>query len=238
MGKSLAIATQIADARSSDFLTGGGRDKTRAFRAAMRHSRFVRFVRLALPVLLLASAGGYWTYRWLDPMRALARLPIGADGVVLSGTKIIMQQPRLTGFTKDERPYTLVARTAAKDLTDPDKLEMKDVHATMVMPDRRMADVTAEDGFYDAKANTVRLRNNVVVTTPEYKVLLEDALLHTKAGHVVSELPVVVNMLQGTINANRLEISELGAIIKFERGVVMLIDRESAPQLATGSIVP
>ena len=56
-------------------------------------------------------------------MNALARLPIGADAVLLSGTKIVMRQPRLTGYTKDERPYTVTARTAAKDLANPDVLE-------------------------------------------------------------------------------------------------------------------
>jgi lipopolysaccharide export system protein LptC len=146
-----------------------------------------------------------------------------------------MQQPRLSGFTKDERPYTLIARTAAKDMTNPDVLELQDVHAVMMMQDRRDVVITARDGLYNSKADTMRLQNNVVVTTPDYKVLLSDALMHTKAGRVVSEQPVVVNMLQGTINANRLEIVESGAVIKFERGVTMVIDREYAPQLTTDS---
>jgi len=231
----LTIASQTVGAGTSDFLTGGRRDKTRAIRAAMRHSRFVRFTRVALPLVVVAAVAAVGVYRWLDPMQALSKLPVGADGVVLSGTKIVMQQPRLNGFTKDERPYTMTARTAAKDLANPDMLELQDVHATMVMPDRRNAVVTARDGLYNAKAETMRLQHNVVVTTPEYQVLLNDALMHTKAGRVVSEEPVVVNMLQGTINANRLEILESGAIIKFERGVTMVIDREHAPQF-TGSI--
>ena len=35
-------------------------------------------------------------------------------------------------------------------------------------------------------------------------------------------------MLQGTINANRLEVAESGAVIRFERGVTLVIDREDA----------
>jgi lipopolysaccharide export system protein LptC len=201
----------------------------------MRHSRFVRFTRVALPVVLVLCVASAGLYRWLDPMRVFAKVPVAVDGVVLAGTKIVMQQPRLNGFTKDERPYTFTARTAAKDMANPDVLEMQDVHATLVMPDRRDAVLTARDGLYNQKAETMRLQNNVVVTTPQYVVLLQDALVHTKAGRVVSEQPVVVNMLQGTINANRLEILESGAIIKFERGVTMEIDRESAPQLTMGS---
>jgi hypothetical protein len=42
---------------------------------------------------------------------------------------------------------------------------------------------------------------------------------------------VVVNMLQGTVNANRLEIQESGAVIRFERGVTLVIDREDTPAI-------
>ncbi len=232
----MTIASQIGDASSGDFLTSGRRDNTRAFRAAVRHSRFVRFMRVAIPVCIVGSIAAFSLYRWLDPMQALAKLPVGVDGAVLSGTKVIMRQPRLSGFTKDERPYTLVARTAAKDLKNPDALEMEDVRATFVMQDQRNVLITARDGFYDGKASTIRLRNNVIVSSPEYEALMHDALMHTKNGHVVSEQPVVVNMLQGTISANRLEILESGAIIRFERGVTMIIDREDISEPATGAV--
>ena len=231
----MTIAAQFGDAQSGDFLTAGRRDNTRAFRVATRHSRLVRILRVGIPVLLVALAAGATAYRWLDPMRALVRAPIGADGMVLTGTKIVMQQPRLVGFTKDERPYTVIARTAAKDLTNPDAMEMEDVRATVVTQDGRDVLITAREGFYDGKAQTMRLRTNVVVSSPEYEALLKDALMHVKTGHVVSEQPVVVNMLQGTINANRLEIHESGAVIRFERGVVMVIDREDTPALITGT---
>lgn len=218
------------DAPSGDFLTSGRRDRQRAFRAARRHSRWVRFLRVGIPLFLVLGSAGLAAYQWLDPMRQMARLPVGADGMLLSGTKIVMRQPRLNGFTKDERPYRVKARTAAKDMRNPDALELEEIHATLVMPDKRDAVLTAREGFYDGKANTLRLHKDVVVTTPQYQVLLDEALLHIKAGNVVSEHPVVVTMLQGKINANRLEIHESGAVIKFDRGVTMVINGESAPQ--------
>jgi lipopolysaccharide export system protein LptC len=233
-GESLTIASHIEDARPTDFLAAGSGDKARAFRAAMRHSRLVRFTRAGIPFAIVATIALTTAYWWLDPMRTLARLPVGADAVLMSGTKVVMRQPRLKGFTTDQRPYTVVARTAAKDLANPDSLEMEDVRATMVMPDRRDVEVTARDGFFDGKAQTVRLRNNVVVSSPEYEARLQDALLHVRKGHVVSEQPVVVNMLMGTISANRLEIQESGAIIRFERGVTLLIDREEPTSSVAG----
>jgi lipopolysaccharide export system protein LptC len=229
----LTIASQIEGAGSGGFMMPPRRDNRRAFRAAMRHSRLVRFTRVGLPVVILACTAAFGVYRWLDPMRVLARLPISTDGMVVSGTKIVMRQPRLTGYTKDERPYTVTARTATKDLTNPDALEMEDIKATILMPDGRNVEVTASEGLHNGKSETLRLQKDVVVSSPEYEILLRDALVNVRAGSVVSEQPVEVKMLQGTINANRIEVTQSGEVIRFERGVTVVIDGAAAPSIGT-----
>ena len=150
----LTIASQIEGAGSGGFLTPPRRDNRRAFRAAMRHSRLVRFTRVGLPLVIVLLrrrsapiAGSIRCARW-------RRLPICDRRVVISGTKIVMRQPRLTGYTKDERPYTVTARTAAKDLTNPDVLEIEDIQTTILMQDGRNVELTATEGFYDGKSET------------------------------------------------------------------------------------
>src|SRR5882672_6519496 len=104
------------------------------FRAAKRHSRLVRFLRIGIPVGVLVSILAVIVVATvLDPLRALAKLPINIGGLVVSGTKITMQQPRLTGYTQDSRPYVVNARAAAQDVTKPDVLELDDIRATMDM---------------------------------------------------------------------------------------------------------
>jgi lipopolysaccharide export system protein LptC len=232
----LTIASHIDDVRSGGAPAPRRGDSQRAFRAALRHSRLVRAARVGIPVVILLSATVYGAYRWLDPMGALAKLPVGADAMVISGTKIIMRQPRLSGYTKDERPYTVVARTAAKDITKPDALELEDIRTTIVMPDGRNVEVTAREGFYDGKAETIRLKTNVMVSSADYEVALQDALINVRAGSVVSEHPVKVNMMQGTISANRIEVRESGAVILFDQGVTLVIDRDDASIAATGTV--
>ena len=230
----LTIASQIEGAGSGGFLTPPRRDNRRAFRAAMRHSRLVRFTRVGLPLVIVLCVAAFGTYRWFDPMRALSRLPISTDGMVISGTKIVMRQPRLTGYTKDERPYTVTARTAAKDLTNPDALELRGhPHDDRACRTAATWSSPRREGFYDGKAETLRLQKSVVVSSPEYEVQLRDALVHVRAGNVVSDNPVEVKMLQGTINANRLEVAESGAVIRFERGVTLVFDREDSAPRAT-----
>ena len=42
-------------------------------------------------------------------------------------------------------------------------------------------------------------------------------------GSVVSEKPVVVQMLNGVLNANRLEVADNGEVIRFDGGVTMTL---------------
>ncbi|MPZ36842.1 MAG: LPS export ABC transporter periplasmic protein LptC [Rhizobiales bacterium] len=230
----MTIASQTEGARAGGFMIPP-RDNRCAFRAAVRHSRLVRILRVGIPLSIVLAVTALAAYQWIDPMRVLARVPISTDGMVISGSKVIMRQPRLTGYTKDERPYTLTARTAARDLANPDVLEMEDIRTSIVMQDGRKVEVTAREGLYDAKADTIRLQHNVVVSSADYEVLLHDALVHVKAGSVVSEQPVEVKMLQGTLTADRIEVAESGAVIRFERNVTLILDGDVAPSI-TGAV--
>jgi len=89
-------------------------DSERAFRSARRHSRVVRVLRIAIPVGVLISVVGISLATYLNPLRMLASLPIDISDMVVSGTKITMEQPRLSGFTKDQRAYEFIADAAAQ----------------------------------------------------------------------------------------------------------------------------
>jgi lipopolysaccharide export system protein LptC len=89
-------------------------DRQRVFRAAARHSRWVRFYRRAIPVSLVLVLATVAALAYFKPLRMLANLPIDPSRVVLSGTKVTMEAPRLGGFTRDGRPYNLTARAAAR----------------------------------------------------------------------------------------------------------------------------
>jgi lipopolysaccharide export system protein LptC len=52
---------------------------------------------------------------------------------------------------------------------------------------------------------------------------------------VVSEQPVEVKMLQGTVKANRLEVTESGAIIRFSGGVTLVIEDDNSIKKITGA---
>ena len=196
----------------------------RAFRAAQRHSRLVRLLRVALPATVLFVLAIVTLVTYFNPLRMLTKLPIDIGNLVVSGTKITMEQPRLSGFTHDGRAYEVTATAAAQDVTKPDIVELHDIRAKVQMQDNGSIQVTAAAGIYDTKAETLKLtRDILLISSTGYECRLSEALIDTRKGNVVSEHPVAVKMLQGTLNANRLEVIDSGDLLRFGDGVDMML---------------
>jgi lipopolysaccharide export system protein LptC len=224
----LATVLQIGNQDRRSMLGGGRIDSDRVFLRARRHSRRVRFLRVGLPLaVIVGGVAAVVVTTVLDPLRALAKLPVDISGVVISGTKITMQAPRMVGFTRDKRPYAVTALAAAQDLTNPDMLELQQIRATMEMQDKSSVEVVARSGLYDTKGERLTLHQNILVTTPTYQGRLSEAIYDVHKGYILSEKPVEVQMMQGTINANRLEVENSGELIRFDRGVTMVLTPES-----------
>ena len=207
-----------------------GRDREHLFRAASRHSRFVRLCRGAIPVSLMVILASIAAVAYFKPQRFI-NSSIDAAKAVVSGSRINMEKPTLGGFTRDGRPYELTATAAAQDLTNPTVLELKDVRAKIAMQDKSTVVLTAATGIYDTKGDTIVLQTNVVVTSSSgYSVRLNEAKLDVKTNRIISDQPVEVTLSNGTVNANRLEVSDNGDTMLFEGNVdVTLVPQPAAP---------
>jgi lipopolysaccharide export system protein LptC len=218
----LSILSQTQDRGALGYMPASRSDRRRAFRAARRHSAFVRLLRVGLPVAaVLGVIAMIGMASVLDPLRALAKLPINISGLVVSGTKITMQQPRFAGFTQDARPYLVTAEKAAQDVTNPDRIELDQIRATMDLKDSGAFELLAQSGIFENKTDTLTLLHRIVINSPAYQASLSEAVINVRSGHVLSEKPVEVTMLQGTLIANRLEVLNSGEIIRFDNGVTM-----------------
>jgi lipopolysaccharide export system protein LptC len=207
------------------FARFGRADGDRAFRAAVRHSRHVRILRAAIPLTIVAVVLGGAAFAFLfKPLSVLSGMPVDVRSMVVSGTKIMMHQPRLAGVTRDNRHYNMVAQAAAQDLTKPDMLELQGIHATMEMRDKVTFETTAKDGLYNTKTEQLTLNHNIVVTSSSgYQAYLNEAVVDVRASRIVSDKPVEVKTATWTINANRMEVAESGDLMRFERGVFVTL---------------
>jgi lipopolysaccharide export system protein LptC len=210
----------------------------RAFRVAARHSRHVRFLRIAVPALVAAVIVALALATWFSPARLLARLPTGGSlsSMGISGTTITMELPRLEGYTRDARPYVLTAKSAAQDLTKPDRVELTELHAKMETAEKSVVEMSAASGLYHSKADQLILHDRIVLTSSTgYEGHLTEAVVDMHSGHIVSDKPVEVKLLNGMLNANRLEVD--GDLIRFDGGVTLDLDGR-AFTATTGSTAP
>src|SRR3954471_7884942 len=195
------------------------------FAVAARHSRMVRLLRVAVPTVVGLAMAGLVAISIFTPFRMLMKqLPIDMDNLVVSGTKITMESPHLSGFSLDQRPYELWAKTATQDLSDPDHVELKVLRAKILQQDRSTVTMEAQTGVFDTKAQVLDLRKDILlVSSTGYEARLSQALLDIAKGRVTSEEPVDVKLLNGTLTADRLRITEKGALVRFEGHLVMTL---------------
>ena len=212
----------------------------RLFRAAVRHSRHVRLLRVVVPAgVVVALAGGIAVTALLKPLRLLTKMPVDIGSLVVSGSKIMMQQPRLAGFTRDNRRYDLTAQAAGQDLTKPDIVELQVIHATMEMRDQVVFETKAQQGHYNNKTELLTLTQNIVVTSSSgYQAFLNEAVVDVRGSNIVSDKPVEVKTATWTINANRMEVRDSGDLMRFERGVFVTLIMDNTTPTAGGGRKP
>jgi lipopolysaccharide export system protein LptC len=232
------IAARTDPQTAHAYWTMGRGDSDRAFRAARRHSRLVRTLRIAIPAVVAVLAVAVFLLTYFNPLRMLAKLPINIGDLVVSGTKITMERPHLSGFTRDARAYELSADAAAQDLTKPDIVELKNIHAKIEMQDKSSLQMTAVTGIYNSKGETLKLDRDINLSSSTgYAGHLSEAMIDIRKGHLVSNKPVQVKLLQGTLDANRLEIVNSGDLVRFDGGVNMtlMLNEVAAGQAKTAA---
>src|SRR3954471_17574516 len=188
------------------------------FAIAARHSRLVRILRIAVPAVVGLAMAGVVAISIFNPFRALMKqLPLDMDNIVVSGSKITMEAPHMSGFSPDQRPYEVWAKTATQDLKDPDRVELKTLRAKVLQEDRSTVTLDARTGLFDTKAQLLDLRKDIFLqSSTGYEARLSQALLDIGKGTVTSEEPVDVKLLNGTLTADKLRTPERGDSVRFE----------------------
>lgn len=195
----------------------------RAFASARRHSHRVRKLKFVLPVgaaLLVAVFAG-WT--WLGALPGGGAINIAAIG--LEDGRLVMADPKLEGFTGDDRPYTMTAMRAIQDLGGGGRIDLEKIDARLPFDDEGWMTVVAEAGVYDSDAGTLDLDTDIkVVTSRGVTALLRSAAVDMAAGSMSTQDPVDITMDGTRIEADSMVVQDNGAVMIFERRVRVEID--------------
>jgi lipopolysaccharide export system protein LptC len=199
------------------------------FAIAARHSRMVRILRVAVPAAVILALATIVLVSVFNPFRMLTKLPLDIGNLVVSGTKITMESPHMAGFTTDQRPYEVWAKTATQDVTDPDHLDLKTISAKMLAEDQSTITMVARTGQMDTKQQLLNLQKDIFLqTSTGYEARLSQAFIDMANGIVTSDEHVDVKLTNGTITSDRIKITGNGEVIRFEGNVVMHLDHFDA----------
>lgn len=208
--------------RAHNFRASQRANGARRFRIAATHSRRVRLLRYGLPIAAVLGCVALASWSWLNPLTSLvAKLPISFGKVLISGNKVKMENPKLSGFTRDKRRYDIAAGAAAQDLAQPGMIELEEISAVFEMKDNTNTKLVSQTGIYDQKKDQLKLEKEIVVTFSNGdEGYFDELVIDTKSSNAVSEKPVRLKMRDGTIKGNRFEIINSGEVVRFEKGVV------------------
>jgi lipopolysaccharide export system protein LptC len=197
------------------------------FAMAARHSRMVRVLRIAVPGAVILAMAVIVFVSVFNPFRMLLpKLPLDMGNLVVSGTKITMESPHLSGYSPDRRPYEVWAKTATQDVTDPDHVELKTLRAKVLMEDQSTVTLDALNGLMDTKQQLLDLHKDIYLqTTKGYEAWLSQAFVDMGKGTVTSDEHVDVKWADGTLSADKLKITGGGEVVRFDGHVVMNIDK-------------
>ncbi len=189
------------------------------WRAAQRHSRRVRALRIGLP-LVSAVLIAALLVSWRSLPTPVGNLDLGDLGV--SGSTLTMENPKLTGFGARGMAYDVTAERALQDLTDPQVVRLETISGRVQQPDGGWATLDARGGVYDSANEFLRLDRDIMIRVDDGKrAFLEAAEVDLKAQTVKSDRPVRLEMPGGRVRADRMDVEAGGKTIVLTGRVVL-----------------
>lgn len=209
-------------------------DRTGAFRAARRHSRIVRVLRVGLPLSALLMSVTYVisvmeAAGWGDNLPQLIVPRIMPENLA-------MRNPRYEGFNKDGGTYVVTAKAAAQVLTNFNLIKLETISGDFTDAQKSVTHLDATRGTFDSKANKLELFDGIEIKGDNgLRAKLSKATVMTKDGTVTSKEPVEVEMSAGTIRSNQMTYRNQSRELTFVDSVETHLKARAKPAAAAAS---
>lgn len=201
-----------------------------AFLGALRHSRRVRVIKIALPLAAAVMAAGFAAYSWVFSPSGLA---LEVDGSAIVDGRLVMANPKLTGYTRENLPYSMSAERAIQDMARAGIVELEKIDARLPVDAARLAMIVADRGVYDQEANRLEITSPVSFRTSDgVRARLGSASIDIGTSELRTDQPVEIEQDGSRITADGLQVLERGKVFVFEKRVRMTIDPQRLRQAA------
>jgi lipopolysaccharide export system protein LptC len=192
--------------------------RARAFQAAARHSMRVRWLRRGILIGAAAASLGLVWYSWFRA-QDIGDLHFSLESFGISGDKITMEHPRLTGVRRDGKPYDVTAESGVQSPKDPTRTVLTRLNAKLRMADDSDTHITGDGGTYDSNTQVLDLAGNVHIKGVNFDLAMRSASMNFKTNIFGSTEPVRLDFNNGWIEADTLSSTENGVEITFQGNV-------------------
>ncbi len=201
----MAMQTDIRRAGTRfDALPSGG-DRTKAFRAAKRHSARVRVLRLLLPFTALCAVGLYFL-----PSRLAIRTKDGeasVEDVVVTSGGLTMVNPRMKGVNEKYGVYDIRADHAVQQAKNPELMNLVTISADITSKAGEKTTLTAPTGIYQSKLEELTFDNGVLIGGDAgMSGTLKTAVAYMQEHKLISHDPVDLAFHETTIKAQSMTL--------------------------------
>ncbi len=207
-------------------------DIARRYASARRHSRVVRVLRYALPIISVLGVVAFIVIAYVLP-----QLPsdISASSIDVNSNSIVMQDPHVSGYLSGGRTYEVRADRAEQQLQDTKVVTLHNINATLGFGNGETAKINAKSGIFHADSQRIELNDTITIsTTTGIKGSLESADIDMKAGTMRTDKPIEFSSEGSLIRANGVSVENKGQWIEFTGPVhvTYAVPDESKPDAA------
>lgn len=183
-------------------------------RAAAR-ARLAPYVSGAFGLILVALVVAflYQTGVFTPQPKPKTEAAVPSDHVTVSTSTI-------TGLDSQKRPYSIAAKTAVQDKDEPKLINLDEVSGATNRNNGEAITFRSLKGIYNSDVKTLDLNTEVVIQSEgRFTARMDKAHVVVAEKRLTSDVPVAVELSNGTINANGVQITNDGNNILFLNGV-------------------
>jgi lipopolysaccharide export system protein LptC len=178
------------------------------------HSRLVRFLRIALPLLMVAVIA---LLAALVVQHALRRRAAAHQD---SATPIRMTNPHFFGRDVHGRAFTLSAQEAARDERSLQVVLLNQPSLTLDQGGVHPSTLVADSGVYHEDTRVLQLAGHVRgANSAGEKFVTDKAVVNTKTGEVQGPQALAAQTTMGNVQSNGYSVYNKGATVVFRGGV-------------------
>jgi len=210
--------------RGAHFEPGSTYEAHRAhvLRSAATYSRFVRMLKIMLPLTAFAIVAATMLFVLLYD--ADDSLTLSFTSVEQVENDLRMVNPRFSGVDAESRPFLVTASSALQDVSDPRSIMLETLQADIAFSESSWASLSAASGHLNSETETLMLEGNIsVFTDAGYEFHTASALVQLDQQRVVSEVEVTGQGPLGTLRADGFVADQAGGRIRFEGNVRMTL---------------